>query len=125
MANDVQSQIQELEGRIQSLRSTQLSELQQKLREARLTVADLENQIAQITGKKAAPTEEGRRTRTSSGEVRSRILKVLSTAPQGLSQKEISDQTALNYNTVVLYLKNHGKDFKSTGALRAKRFFLK
>jgi len=81
MANDVQSQIQELEGRIQSLRSTQLSELQQKLREARLTVADLENQIAQITGKKAAPTEEGRRTRTSSGEVRSRILKVLSTAP--------------------------------------------
>lgn len=123
MEKDVQSQIKELESRIVELRSSQLTELQQKLKEARQTVADLEAQIGKIGGK--APAAETRRKRTSSDEVRSRILKALSTAPQGLSQKEISETTGLNYNTVVLYLKKHGKDFKSTGALRSKRYFLK
>lgn len=123
MEKDVQSQIQELEAKIQQLRSQQLSELQLKLKEARQTMAGLENEIAAITGK--APVVEGRRKRTSSEEVRSRILKALAETPEGLSQKEISDTTALNYNTVVLYLKNHTKDFKTTGSLRSKRYFLR
>ena len=123
MEKDVQFQIQELEAKIQQLRSTQLSELQQQLKEARQTVVDLENQISALTGK--APAQELRRKRTSSEEVRGRILKSLAEAPQGLSQKEISDGTGLNYNTVVLYLKNHLKDFKTTGALRSKRYFLR
>ena len=123
MEKDVQLQIQELEAKIQQLRSSQLSELQQQLKQARQTVIDLENQIGEITGK--APATETRRKRTSSEEVRGRILKSLSQSPQGLSQKEISDGTGLNYNTVVLYLKNHAKDFKTTGSLRSKRYFLK
>jgi septal ring factor EnvC (AmiA/AmiB activator) len=123
MENDVQSQIQELESRIQQLRSHQLSELQQKLKDAKQTVADLEAQISALTGKASAT--EGKRKRTSSEEVRGRILRSLSESPEGLSQKEISDITGLNYNTVVLYLKNHAKDFKTTGALRSKRYFLK
>ena len=123
MEKDVQSQIQELEAKIQQLRSSQLGELQQKLKEARQTVTEIENEIATLTGK--APTAEIRRKRTSSDEVRGRILKSLSEAPQGLSQKEISDSTGLNYNTVVLYLKNHAKDFKTTGSLRSKRYFLR
>ena len=123
MENDVQSQIQELEAKIHQLRSSQLSELQQKLKDARQVVADLEAQIAGVTGK--APAVEVRRKRTSSEEVRGRILKALSQSPEGLSQKEISDGTELNYNTVVLYLKNNPKDFKTTGSLRSKRYFLK
>jgi len=124
MEKDVQTQIQELEARIQQLRSGQLQELQEKLKEARQKVADLEAQIAQITGK-AAPAVEVRRKRTSSDEVRGRILKALAEAPEGLSQKDISRITELNYNTVVLYLKNNPKDFKTTGSLRSKRYFLK
>ena len=123
MEKDVQIQIQELEGKILTLRSSQLGELQQKLKEARQNVAHLEAELAKVTGK--APIAEGRRKRTPSEDVRSRILKALANASQGLSQKEISDLTALNYNTGVLYLKKHKKDFKSTGALRAKRYFLK
>ncbi len=123
MEKDVQSQIQELEVKIQQLRSSQLTELQQKLKEARQTVADLESQIGGLTGK--APAAEPRRKRTSSEEVHGRILKALSQTPQGLSQKEISDATDLSYNTVVLHLKNHTKDFKTTGTLRSKRYFLK
>jgi len=124
MEKDVQSQILELETKIQQLRSGQLSELQEKLKVARQTVADLEAEIAGLTGKAPAP-ETGRRKRTSSEEVRGRILKALSQNPEGLSQKEISDIAELNYNTVVLYLKNNPKDFKTTGLLRSKRYFLK
>ena len=124
MEIDVQSQIQELEAKIQQLRSSQLSELEQKLKEAKQTVFDLEAEIASITGK-SAPAVEVRRKRTSSEEVRGRILKALSLSPEGLSQKEISDAAELNYNTVVLYLKNNPKDFKTTGALRSKRYYLK
>jgi len=120
---DARSQIKELEGRIQELRSSQLAELQEKLKEARKDVADLEHQIAKISGK--APAPELHRKRTSSEEVRSRILKTLAAAPSGLSQKEISEQSTLNYNTVVLYFKKHAKEFKSTGSLRSKRYFLK
>jgi hypothetical protein len=123
MEKDVQSQIQELEAKIQQLRSHQITDLQQKLKEARQTVIDLESQISALTGKAATP--EQKRKRTSSEEVRGRILRSLSESPGGLSQKEISDVTGLNYNTVVLYLKNHAKDFKTTGTLRSKRYFLK
>ncbi len=123
MEKDVQSQIKELEGKIKELRSFQIAEIEAKLKEARELVADLENQLAQITGR--ASTATARRKRTSSSEVRSRILKALADVPTGLSQKEIADQTSLNYNTVVLYLKNHSKNLKSTGTLRTKRYFLK
>ncbi|MEI6349948.1 MAG: hypothetical protein WCP06_02440 [Verrucomicrobiota bacterium] len=123
METDVQSQIAALEEKIQQLRGSQLSELQQQLKEARANVANLEAQIQSLTGK--APAGEIRRKRTSSEDVRGRILKALSQSPQGLSQKEISDLTGLNYNTVVLFLKKNPKDFKTTGTLRSKRYFLK
>lgn len=129
MEKDVQSQIQELEERIRQLRSSQLEELQAKLAEARAAVASLEAEIAKITGStpaaKAPAAAGGRRKRTSSEEVRGRILKALSEAPEGLSQKEISEITALNYNTVALYLKNNSDQFKTTGVLRSKRYFLR
>ncbi len=123
MEKDVQSQIQELEAKIQQLRSGQLQELQQQLKDARQVVLDLEAKIASITGK--APATETRRKRTSSEEVRGRILKALSESPEGLGQSEIAAITELSYNTVVLYLKNNPKDFKTTGAFRSKRYFLK
>jgi hypothetical protein len=66
-----------------------------------------------------------RRTRTSSEDVKAGILKVLAATPTGLSQKEIADSTGLSYTTVMLFLKKNAKDFKTTGKLRAKRYFLK
>lgn len=126
MENDVHSQVRELENRIKQLRSKQLSELRQQLKEARAVVADFEHQIAKISGKTpAAPQSRPLRTRTPSEEVSGRIIKALSAAPKGLTQKEIATQAGLNYNTVVLYLKNHPKDFKSAGTLRSKRISLK
>ncbi len=45
--------------------------------------------------------------------------------PTGLSQKEIAEATDLNYTTVMIFLKKNLKDFKTTGSLKSKRYFLK
>jgi phage shock protein A len=125
MSTDALSQIKELEAKIQQLRGSQLSELQEKLREARQTVACFEAEIAKITGKAPAAEMIIRRTRTSPEEIRGRVLKALATTPTGLSQKEIADATSLNYNTVGLFLKKNPKNFKTTGSQKNKRYFLK
>jgi len=66
-----------------------------------------------------------RRQRTRGEDIRSGVLKALAAAPHGLSQKEIADATGLNYQTVALFLKNNLKDFKFTGSLKSKRYFLR
>ncbi len=133
METEVQRQIQELETKIRELKRVQVQELQEELTKAREVVAALEAEIASITGEKAPKATSAaalgagprRRKRTSSEEVRGRILKSLASAPEGLSQKEISEITGLNYNTVVIYLKNNAREFKTTGVMRSKRYFLK
>lgn len=125
MESNVKNQIQELEQKIQKLRSSQVGELEAKLKEARQRVADIEAEIEAISGKKVTSIAAPRRKRTSSEEVRGRIMKVLAAAPEGLGQKEIADAAELNYNTVVLYLKNNAKKFKTTGSFRSKRYFLR
>ena len=127
MSTDTLFQIRELEAQIQQLRGRQLAELQEKLRGARQTVACLESEIAKITGGKAPPvgTNIIRRERTSSAEIRGLVLKSLASTSTGMSQREIADETGLNYNTVGLFLKKNPKDFKTTGTPRSKRYFLK
>jgi len=125
MPTDAQSQIKELEARIQQLRGTQLSELKEKLQEARQTVACLEAELAKLTGTVIVGPSRIRRPRTNSEDVRSGILKALSSAPTGMSQKEIAEATGINYATVAVFLKKKSKDFKTTGSLKSKRYFLK
>ena len=116
-------QIQQLEARIQQLRSQQLQELKDALVAARKTVAVLEAQIAAVTGGQApvSPT----RARMNCEEVRSRILKALAATPEGLGQKQIADQTGIGYQTVIAFMGSNAQSFKTTGALRAKRWFLR
>jgi len=129
MPTDAQSQIKELESRIQQLRASQLLELKEKLREARQNVACFEAELARLSGHAPVPGvtigPTMRRQRTSPEDIRSGILKALAASPHGLSQKEIADATGINYQTVALFLKNNLKDFKFTGSLKSKRYFLK
>ena len=125
MPQDALSQINALESRIQQLRVSQVSELKVKLQEARQNVACLEAELAKLTGQAPAAGTVIRRPRTSTEDIRSGILKALAGSPHGMSQKEIADATGLNYQTVVLFLKHNLKDFKFTGALKGKRYFLK
>jgi len=125
MSTDALSQIKELEAKIQQLRAGQLSELQEQLREAKRSVACFEAEIAKLTGK--VPTGETivPRVRIDPVEIRNRILKVLASTPTGCTQGEIADTTELNYNTVGLFLRKNPTDFKTTGGVRNKRYFLK
>ena len=119
MAKDVPSEIAALTEKLAKLEARRLEELREKRKAAQKVVADLDAQIAAVTGKAAAPT--GRRKRTSPAEVRRRIFKALKMSPNGLTQKEISDQTSLPYGSVFLFLRRNAKDFKS----KQKRYFLK
>jgi len=103
-----------------------LKELKDALAAARKTVADLEAQIAAVTGGQAptgAPVVK--RSRLSSEEIRGRIIKALAAAPEGLGQKAIADQTGLGYQTVIAYMKANASIFKTTGALKTKRWLLR
>lgn len=126
MPTEAFSQICALETRIQELRASQISELKEKLREAKLTVAALEAEYSELAGQAPSSTPKSRtRTRTNSEDIRQGVLKALADAPTGMSQKEIADATGFKYQTVVLFLKNNLNDFKITGALKGKRYFLK
>ena len=126
MPTDALSQISELQAKIQQLRIKHIAELKEKLQEAKQTVACLEAELAKVTGQGAPDAGTViRRARTSPEDIRAGILKALASSPHGMSQKEIADATGLNYQTVVLFLKHNLKDFKFTGALKSKRYFLK
>ena len=122
MATDTQEEIKKLEARLEELKAAQIAELQERLREARATVHDLERQIEKLSGKLLS---QGRRKRMRSEEVRERIHSVLKNAKNGLSQKQISEQSGIGYGTVALFLRTHQKELKTTGSFKSKRYFLK
>ena len=123
MAKDIPTEIAALRKKLAKLEAGRLEELREERKAAQKVVADLDAQIAAITGKAAAPA--GRRTRTSPAEVRGRIFNALTKDPKGLTQKQIADQTSLPYGSVVLFLKRNAKDFKTTGERKQKRYFLR
>ena len=123
MAKDIPTEIAALRKKLAKLEVRRLEQLREKRKSAQRVVADLDAQIAAITGKATAPTE--RRKRTSPAEVRARIVDALTKNPKGLTQKQISDQTSLPYGSVVLFLKRNAKDFKTTGERKQKRYFLR
>ena len=125
MSQDAQTQIKELEARIQELRATQLCELKTQLQTARNTVVELERELAKLTGQLPPAGLPVRAPRTSSEEVRRLVLKALAENPTGLSQAELAHDTGLKYPTVAVFLKKNPKTFKTTGTVRSKRYFLK
>jgi hypothetical protein len=120
MSKDVEVQIQELEDKLQQLKAAQIEELQERLRDARKVVRNLEQEIEKLSG----PVSP-KRKRISSAEVRDRIQSMLKKAKEGLSQKEISEKSGVNYHTVALFLRKNQKDFRTTGQFKSKRYFVK
>src|SRR5437870_565451 len=122
MPKDKSTQIVELEAKLQELKTAQIEELQERLREARKVVRDLEQEIESLSGK---PVSHAKRKRTSSAEVRDKIHSVLKNAKDGLSQKEISEKSGINYQTTALFLRTNQKEFRTTGKFKSKRYFIK
>ena len=121
MGTDTQDEIKELEAKLQQLKAAQIEELQERLRDARKIVRDLEQEIERLSGRSVSQ----KRKRISSAEVRDKIQSVLKKAKEGLSQKEISERSGINYQTTALFLRRNQKDFRTTGKFKSKRYFLK
>src|SRR6266480_1968598 len=97
MSKDVQVQIQALEGKLHELRATKVAELKRRLIEAKKVVRNLEQEIENLSGR---PRNQAKRQRTSSSEVRDKIYAAFTQTKSGLSQKEISQRSGINYQTV-------------------------
>src|SRR5437016_3806324 len=121
MSKDVETQIEQLEAKLEHLKAAQITELQEKLRDARAVVRELEQEIERLSG----TASHGRRKRMRSAEVRDRMYSVLGKARDGLTQKDISERSGIGYGTVALFLRRNEKEFKSTGSRKSKRYFLK
>src|SRR5262249_10498418 len=121
MSKEVEIQIHELEGKLKELRAAQVAELKQRLVEAKGVVRNLEQQIGELSGR----PRSNKRQRTSSTEVRDKIHSVLRHAKSGLTQKEISERSRINYQTVVVFLRRNDRELKSSGSRKSKRYFLK
>jgi len=124
MAKDIPSENEIVAQRkkLAELEAQRLEGLREKRRAARKVVADLDAQIAKITGK-APPT--ARRKKTSSEEMRSKIFGALSANPKGLRLIELEDKTKLPYVSINNFLKNHPKEIRWTGKRKRKRYFLR
>ena len=107
-------------------------QLTAKLAEVEAKITELVRHLGLPNGEAEGPARRAargpgkkRRTRTSSEEIRNRVMQALSEQKHGLSQKEISASASLPYGTIAAYLKANASSFKSTGKLKGKRYFLK
>jgi hypothetical protein len=121
MAKNIPAEIANLEAKLQELKAAQIEELQERLRDARKVVRDLEQEIENLSGR---PVSQ-KRKRISSAEVRDKIHSVLKKAREGLSQKQISEKSGINYQTTALFLRNNQNEFRTTGRFKAKRYYSK
>jgi len=123
-------QIELLEQQIQGLKKQALTELKEKLVEARKTVADLEAQLAELTGTEApaASTASTRRTRRpsiSDEELKPAVLKVMAQhGMTGLNAKDIAFHVGQDPLRVRKFIANNPTALKRQGAGPGTRFFL-
>jgi hypothetical protein len=123
-------QIEQLEEQIKSLRQQALVELHEKLTEARHHVAELEKQLAEMTGK---PTETAtpaqRRTRRpsiSNEALKPLVLKAMADkGVNGLNAKDIAEFVGQDPMRVRKFIAENPSLLKRQGAGPGTRFFLK
>ncbi len=126
----------ELEAQLKALDVLDIDTLLREREETAARLIDLDNKIAQVRAQIGmAEKKDGRlraarapgsvRARMQSQEIRNRIIKALNDEKFGLSQLQIAEHTAIAYGTVAAYLKANAANFKTTGQLKSKRYFLK
>lgn len=133
-AISTQQEIDELKRRLETLREEAEDELRQRLSEARREVADLEQQLSEVTGRPSASairaqfapkTTRIRRPSISDEELNTQVLQILAAAgPRGINAKQIA--TALNQTPARIrqFIAANPKALKRTGSGPGTKFFL-
>ena len=125
---NAQDKIGELQQQIEQLKQEAVAELKQQLNEARKAVAALEDELAEVTGKPAAPETRARRTRRPSitdNDLRGQILKAMAAEGKtGLNAKELAGKVNQDPLRVRKFIKDNPKILKRQGAGPGTKFFL-
>ena len=120
--------IEELQKQIEQLKQEAVDELKQQLNEARKAVAALEEELAELTGKAAAPETRTRRTRRPSitdDELRGQILKAMAAEGKlGLNAKELAGKVNQDPLRIRKFIKDSPKTLKRQGSGPGTKFFL-
>lgn len=125
-------QIEQLEKKILELKQQALAELKAQLLAAQKSVADLEAQLSQLTGKPAAeaastaPTHRTRRPSISDEDLKPLILKAMAQKGMtGLNAKDIADCAGQDPLRIRKFIAQNPSVLKRQGAGPGTRFFLR
>jgi cell division septum initiation protein DivIVA len=128
----IEEQKLELTRKLELLTSNNLTQLleekralKEKLSEVDAKISQLGSQLGIDVGDEAKADKKERGSRMSSTDIRKRILAILSSNPDGLGQKQISDLSGVSYPSVINFIKDNASILTATGKLKTKKIFLK
>ena len=120
--------IEELQKQIELLKQEAIDELKQQLNEARGAVAELEDELTELTGKPAEAGTRARRNRRPSitdEALRGQILKAMAAEGKtGLNAKEIAGKVNQDPLRIRRFIRDNPKALKRQGAGAGTKFFL-
>ena len=123
----LQKQIDALQLQVESLNQEVVHDLKLKLSDARKVVRDLEEELANLTGKSAAEPRVRRIRRESIGDdaLKDQIIKVMAShGKEGMNAKQLADKLNQDPLRVRKYIKDNPKTLKRQGAGPGTKFFL-
>ena len=123
----LQKQIEALQGQMQALEQESIHELKLKLSDARKVVADLETELANLTGKPfgAPKIRRERRPVIADESLQDQLLKVMALhGKEGMNAKQIAERLHQDVLRVRKFVKDNPKILKRQGAGPGTKFFL-
>ena len=124
----LQQQIEALQKQIEALDLEAVHELKLKLSDARKVVSQLEDELAQLTGKPASGEPKAKRTRRPSitdEALQDQIMKVMANFGQdGLNAKELAEKLNQDALRVRKFISAHPKILDRKGKGPGTKFFL-
>ena len=127
-SNSALSKIEELQKQIETLKQQAVEEIRQKLADARKLVAQLEDELAELTGKPQESEARSRRARRPSitdEHLRAFVLKAMADHGKlGMNAKALADKVGQDALRVRKFIKNNPKMLKRQGSGPGTKFFL-
>ena len=122
-------QIEQLEKQIQELKHQALTELKEKLAEAKKNVIALEKELTELTGQPVTAEKvvirKSRRPSISDEDLKLKILKVMAAHATGLSASAIANLVEQDPMRVRKFIMQNPTVLKRQGAGPGTRFFLR
>ena len=123
----IQQQIEALQKQMEALDQEAIHELKLKLSDARKLVAELEDELATLTGKPAGETKAKRTRRPSIADdaLQDQILKVMAHHGQaGMNAKQLAEKLNQDALRVRKFISANPKVLKRQGSGPGTKFFL-